>query len=146
MKNLTFCAFLAIMILLLFAVYGCGGTRNTDTNRSETKTDNINIENTYSMGSKIVLMDVFTAKPIDALKPMWIDSKEYRNAEISNDKSKIETKYFKITEKIIIHTSRDVLKNKTTTRTDNTMLWIGMFLILVVAVFAWLYLPKHWNK
>lgn len=137
-----FCALLAILLLLLFAVYGCGGTRKTDTNHSETKTDNINIENTYSMGSKIVLMDIFTAKPIDALKPMWIDGKEYRNAVISNDKSKIETKYFKITEKQTIYKTIVIEKNKTTTRTDNTMLWIGMFLIVIIAVFAWFYLPK----
>ena len=142
MKNLMFCALLAILLLLLFAVYGCGGTRKTDTNHSETKTDNINIENTYSMGSKIVLMDIFTAKPIDALKPMWIDGKEYRNAVISNDKSKIETKYFKITEKQTIYKTIVIEKNKTTTRTDNTMLWIGMFLIVIIAVFAWFYLPK----
>ena len=87
-------------------------------------------------------MDVFTAKPIDALKPMWIDGKRYDNAEISNDKSKIETKYFKVTEKQTIYKTIVIEKNKTTTRTDNTMLWLGVFLIVVIAVFFWFYLPK----
>ena len=87
-------------------------------------------------------MDVFTAKPIDALKPMWIDGKKYRNALVTNDKSKIETKYFKVTEKQTIYKTIVIEKNKTTTRTDNTMLWIGMFLIVIIAVFAWFYFPK----
>jgi len=142
MKNLTFCAFVAILLLLLFSVYGCGGTRNTDLSRSETKTDNINIENNYSTGSKIVLMDIFTAKPIDALKPMWIDGKQYKNAVISNDKSKIKTKYIRIKEKTFITKTITIEKNKTTTKTNHDYLYLGMFLIVVIAVFAWFYLPK----
>lgn len=134
MKNLTFCAFLAILLLLLFAVYGCGGTRNVGV----IKKDSIHIENTYSQGTKIVLGNTFIYKPFDALKPMWIDGKEYRNAVISSDKSKIVEKWKNrnITKTIIIE------KNKTTTRTDNTMLWLGMFLILVVAIWLFIYLPK----
>ena len=134
MKNLTFCAFLAILLLLLFAVYGCGGTRNV----GAIKKDSIHIENTYSQGTKIVLGNTFIYKPIDALKPMWIDGKEYRNAVISSDKSKIVEKWKNrnITKTIVIE------KNKTTTRTDNTMLWLGMFLILVVAVWLFIYLQK----
>lgn len=142
MKNLTFCALLAILLLLLFAVYGCGGTRNTDTSKTETKSDNINIENSYSMGSKIVLMDVFTAKPIDALKPMWIGGKQYQNAVVSSDKSKIETKYFKIKEKQTRHTSRNIVIHKTTDKTNYIYLWLGMFLIVVIAIWLWFYLPK----
>lgn len=125
--------FLLLLSLAILAM-SCGGARNV----GAIKKDSIHIENTYSQGTKIVLMDIFTAKPIDALKPMWIDGKEYKNAEISNDKSKIVEKWKNrnITKTIIIE------KNQTTTRTDNTMLWLGMFLILVVAVFAWFYFPK----
>lgn len=138
MRNLIICALLAILILLLFSC----GTRKTDISYQKQSKDSITIENHYTQATKTVLMDVFTAKPIDALKPMWIDGKEYRNAVISNDKSKIETKYFKITEKQTIYKTIVIEKNKTTTRTDNTMLWIGMFLIVVITVFAWFYLPK----
>ena len=133
---------LALLIILLFAVYGCGGTRKTDTARTETKTDNINIENSYSTGSKIVLMDLFTAKPIDALKPMWIDGKQYKNAVISNDKSKIETKHFKVAEKTNITKTIVIEKNKTTTKTNHDYLYLGMFLIVVIAVWSWFYFRK----
>ena len=142
MKNnyhLLLSATIAVVILLLLS--SCG-TRKTDISYQKQFKDSITIENHYTQATKTVLMDIFTAKPIDALKPMWIDGKEYRNAVISNDKSKIETKYFKITEKQTIYKTIVIEKNKTTTRTDNTMLWLGMFLIVVVAVFFWFYLPK----
>jgi len=142
MKNLTFCAFVAILLLLLFLVYGCGGTRNTDLSKTETKTDNINIENSYSIGSKIVLMDIFTAKPIDALKPMWINGKEYKNASITNDKSKIETKYIRIKEKTFITKTITIEKNKTTDKTNYIYLWLGMFGIIMISIMAYLVLKK----
>jgi len=142
MKNLTFCAFVAILLLLLFSVYGCGGARNTDLSQSETKTDNINIENSYSMGSKIVLMDIFTAKPIDALKPMWIDGKEYKNASIINNKSKIKIVVLALKTKYNITKTIVIEKNKTTDKTNYIYLWLGLAFIICLFVFLWFYLPK----
>jgi len=134
MKNLTFCAFLAILLLLLFAVYSCGGTRQTDTE----KHSNIEIKNEYREGSKIVLGNKFTYTPFDALKPMKIEGKLYENAIVSNDKSKtfIKWKDRDITKTIIIE------KKKETTRTDNTWLYLGVVLIIGCLVFLWFYLPK----
>jgi len=134
MKNLTFCTFLAILILLLFAVYGCGGTRQTDTE----KHSNIEIKNEYQEGSKIVLGNTFTYTPFDALKPMKIEGKVYENAIVSNDKNKTITKWKgrNITKTIIIE------KKKETTRTDNTWLYLGLFLIAGCLIFLWFYLPK----
>jgi len=134
MKNLTFCAFLAILLLLLFSVYGCGGTRQTDT----TKHSNIEIKNEYQEGSKIVLGNTFVYTPFDALKPMVLDGKKYENAIVSNDKSKtfIKWKDRNITKTIVIE------KKKETTRTDNTWLYLGLFLIAGCLVFLWFYLPK----
>lgn len=138
MKNLTFCIFLAILLLLLFAVYGCGGTRNTEL--SKNTSENINIENSYSMGEKIVLNDIFTYTPLDISKPMVLNGKSYQNAIVKSDKSilkekKIErrTKY-NITKTIVIH--------KTTDKTNYIYLWLGMFLIVVIAVWLWFWLPK----
>lgn len=133
---------LFVSIFFAILVLACGGTRKTDLGITDTISNNINIENTYSTGSKIILMDLFTAKPIDALKPMWIDGKKYENASITNDKSKIETKYFNVTEKTIIQTSRNIEKTKTTTRTNHDFLYLGMFLIAVGAIFFWFYFKK----
>lgn len=119
-----------LIILLLFI--SCG-TRNADTTKHAT--ENINIENTYSLGSKIVLNDVFTFTPSDISKPMILDGKSYQNTIIKSDKSKSKIQYFNIKEKIIIHTSRNIVK--TTTRTNHDFLYLGMFLIVVIAVFLW---------
>jgi len=139
MKPLLISILLAILALLLLS---CGGTRKTDLSRSETKTDNINIENSYSMGSKIVLMDLFTAKPIDALKPMWIDGKEYINAEISNDRSKTYVKTVTINTKYNRDRTITIEKNKTTDKTNYIYLWLGVVAILAISVLAYLVLKK----
>jgi len=84
--NLPVCFVLAIW--LLFLLFGCG-TRRVE---SEKKTD-IDIQNTYQSGEKIVLGNTFTYKPFDALKPMVIQGKTYVNAIISNDKTIVKEKW-----------------------------------------------------
>lgn len=126
MKNL-------LILILLFTLFSCG-TRKTELE----KTDNIKVENTYQEGSKIVLGNTFTYKPFDNLKPMVIEGKTYNNTIISNDKSKIIEKWKNkyITKTITIE------KKKTTERSDNTMLWVLIALIVCGFVFLWFYLPK----
>lgn len=134
MKNLTFCALVAIMILLLFSVYGCGGTRQTNTE----KQSNIEIKNEYQEGSKIVLGNTFTYKPFDALKPMKIEGKIYENAIVSSDKVKVIEKW----KNRNINKTITIEKNKQTEKSDNTILWALIALIVCVFVFLWFYLPK----
>lgn len=141
MKNLTFCAFIAILILLLFAVYGCG-TRKTDLARTETKSSNINIENQYTSGTKIVLGSSFTYTPFDGLKPMVIDGKRYDNAIIKSENKKEYTRNISQRTKYNIVKTIIVEKTKTIDRTDNTILWLGMFLIVVIGTLAYLSLKK----
>lgn len=127
-------AVILAMIILLFLVYGCGGTRQASTEKHE----EITIENNYSEGSKIVLGNTFTYTPFDALKPMKIEGKEYVNAIIKSDKSKTVTKWKdrNITKTITIE------KKKQTTREDNTLLYIGLFAVLVLGVLVWFKLPS----
>jgi len=115
-----------LLILLLFI--SCG-TRKIELNRHEA----INIENTYSEGTKIVLGNNFTYTPFNAIKPMKIEGKVYENAIVSNDKSKtlIKWKTQYITKTITIE------KNKTTEKKDNTILFLGLFFILCLFVFLW---------
>jgi len=118
--------------LLLFI--SCGGTRQASTE----KHSNIEIQNNYSEGSKIVLGNTFTYTPFDALKPMKIEGKEYVNAIVKSDKSKTVTKWNdrNITKTITIE------KKKQTTREDNTLLYIGLFAVLVLGILAWFKLPS----
>ena len=120
-------------LIILFSLYSCG-TRKTDIQQR----DSIHIENSYSQGSKIVLGNTFTYKPFDNLKPMVIEGKEYKNAIVSNDKSKIVEKWKNrnITKTIVIE------KIKATKKTDYSNLYIGLFAVLILGVLAWFKLPS----
>lgn len=62
--------------LATFSAISCG-TRKTDISYQKQFKDSITIENHYTQATKTVLMDVFTAKPFDTLKPMVINGKNY---------------------------------------------------------------------
>jgi len=129
MKNITL-----ITILLASTIwYGCG-TRKTDTQQSE----NIVIENKYDTGSKIVLGNSFIYKPFDNLKPMILDGKKYENAIVSNDKSIIKTNW----NTKYVNTTITRYRTKQTEKNDNTLLYIGLFLVLVLGILAWFKLPS----
>ena len=128
-----------LLILLFFC--SCG-TRKTDSSKIEHTENSLNIENSYYTGSKIVLMDIFTAKPIDALKPMWIDGKKYQNAVITSDKSKKSERWFYVTKKYFITKTITIEKQKSTDKKDDANLWIGLFAVFFVAVILWLKIPS----
>jgi len=125
--------FLLLLSLAMLAM-SCGGTRKTDTQIK----DSIHVENNYSQGTKIVLGDAFTYKPFDALKPMVIEGKTYHNTIISNDKTKIVEKW---KDRYITKTITTE-KKKQTERSDNTILWVFIALIVCGFIFLWFYLPK----
>jgi len=121
------------MFLSLFLI-SCGGTRNTDTQQHE----NIVIKNEYKEGEKIVLGNSFIYRPFDNTKPMVLDGKKFENAIVSNDKSTVIEKW----------KTRDILKTitiektKLTEKTDNKLLYIGLFLVLIIGMLAWFKLPS----
>jgi len=122
------------LIFLSIFLISCGGTRNTDTQQHE----NIVIKNEYKQGEKIVLGNSFIYRPFDNNKPMVIEGKVYNNAIVSNDKNTVIEKW----------KTRDILKTitiekiKKTEKTDNTLLYIGLFLVLIIGVLAWFKLPS----
>lgn len=122
-----------ITILLLLILCSCG-TRKTDTQQSE----NIIIQNQYDTGSKIVLGNTFTYKPFDVSKPMIIEGKTYSNAIVSNDKSIVKTNW----NTKYVNTTITRYLTKQTEKTDNTILYIGLFLVLVLGILAWFKLPS----
>jgi len=123
-----------LLIFLSLFLISCGGTRNTDTQQHE----NIVIKNEYKEGEKIILGNSFIYRPFDNAKPMILDGKKFKNAIVSNDKSTVIEKW----------KTRDILKTitiektKLTEKTDNTLLYIGLFLVLIIGVLAWFKLPS----
>lgn len=139
MKNLIICVLLAILILLLFSC----GTRKTDISYQKQSKDSITIENHYTQATKTVLMDVFTAKPIDALKPMWVDGKKYQNAVISSDKSKVHYRTIDIYQTRKIYRTYKQYQEKSVDKTDNANLWIGLVFVFGILIVIFLILKKH---
>lgn len=77
-----------LVLSLIWLLMSCGSRKV----EIETR-ENLNIENTYSEGEKIVLGNTFTYTPVDALKPMQIEGKTYHNVIITNNKDKIVEKW-----------------------------------------------------
>ena len=125
--------FLLLLSLAILAM-SCGGTRTVGV----IKKDSIHIENSYSQGTKIVLGNTFTYTPFDALKPMKIEGKVYENAIVSNDKSKTIVKWNDrfITKTIVTE------KKKQTEKSDNSLMWIGIALVVVLGIIAYLKIPS----
>lgn len=117
-------------ILVLLLLCGCG-TRKVE--KTENNSEKINIENNYSMGEKIVLNDVFTYTPADISKPMIIDGKSYKNAILKSDKSILKYKTIEIKTKYNI--TKTITVYKTTKKTDNTILYIGLFALLLIFIY-----------
>jgi len=125
-------------ILILLLLCSCGGTRKTDTQYHES----LEVNNSYSEGTKVVLGNSFKYTPFDNAKPMILDGKEYNNVIVSNDKSAVIVKWKKETQYI----TRTITVYRTTEKKDDTILWIcivlGSILIIGCLVWLWFYLPK----
>jgi hypothetical protein len=149
MKKLTSCKIFGTLsvncfsktaiILVALLIASCGGTRNTDIQSKEL----IEVNNTYSNGSKIVLGSNVTFTPFDNSKPYLVDGKEYINVIVSNTKYKevVKWKYANITKTVTVE------KTKLVDRKNNTYLYLGLglgsLLIICSFIFIWFYLKSH---
>ena len=142
MKNnypLILSATIAIIIILLLS--SCG-TRKVSNKQTTFKSDSLIIENKRFLSQEIILNDIFTLKPFDTLKPIIINGKSYFNVIITNDKSKITKIEDKIENKISSVKKESEVKIKESEKTDNTVLYIGLFFVLCLFIFLWFYLKK----
>ena len=142
MKNnypLLLSATIAVVILLLLS--SCG-TRKASNKQTTFKSDSLIIENKHVLSQEIILNDIFILKPFDTLKPMVINGKSYFNVVITNDKSKISKIEDKTENKVSGVKKESETKNKKTEKTDNTLLYIGLFFVLCLFIFLWFYLKR----
>jgi len=141
MKNnypLLLSATIAVIILLLLS--SCSGTRKVSNKQTTFKSDSLIIENKHILSQEIILNDIFTLKPFDTLKPMIINGKSYFNVVITNDKSKINKIEDKTENKVSSIKKESETKIKESEKTDNTVLYIGLFFVLCLFIFLWFYL------
>ena len=140
MKNnypLLLSATIAVITLLLLS--SCG-TRKVSNKQTTFKSDSLIIENKHILSQEIILNDIFILKPFDTLKPMIIDGKSYFNVIITKDKSKINKTEDKTENKVSSIKKESEVKIKESEKTDNTILYIGLFFVLCLFIFLWFYL------
>jgi len=125
-----------LIILLLFI--SCSTTRDVKLNKSTIESGTITTNNDVILKQETILNDIFTIKPFDNNKSMFLNGKEYKNVIITKDKSKhnILTKTIYIRQTIT--KTIEITKTKETKKTDYT----SLFFILCLFVFLWFYLPK----
>lgn len=141
-KLVVFC------LVTIILVAGCG-TRKTETSKTEIKKDTlisvlsekkVKVDSNYTFD-----FSTFKIYPIDISKPMLVHGIMFENAKIEGTK-KIESgtlqKTTEVKEKEIKKGSNsEIIKTKQAEKTDNSNLYIGLFLIFCFFVFAYF---KKW--
>ena len=113
-------------ILIFLLIVSCG-TRKVESEKLE----RIEVNNTYSSGSKIVLGTNLTFTPFDNTKVFKVDGKEYDNVIVSNATTKVVERW-KIK---IIYRTKTIYQTKITEKTDYTILFALLFLYCVYSFF-----------
>jgi len=125
-----------LAIILLFI--SCSTTRDVKLNKSSFESGTITTNNDVILKQETVLNDIFTIKPFDNNKSMFLNGKEYKNVIITKDKSKHNILIKTIYNRQTITKTIEITKTKETKKTDYT----SLFFILCLFVFLWFYLPK----
>jgi len=125
-----------LIILLLFI--SCSTTRDVKLNKSTFESGTITTNNDVILKQETILNDIFTIKPFDNNKSMFLNGKEYKNVVITKDKSKHNIVTKTIYNRQTITKTIEITKTKETKKTDYT----SLFFILCLFVFLWFYLPK----
>ena len=134
--NLIVCAIIALAILC-----SCGH-RTSAIEKRQIKTDSLNIENKRVLSQNITWSNIGSIKPFNALKPMFIDGKEYFNVSIEFDKSISKGTKIEGSENLSYTGSEIHASNKQTEKTDYTILYLGMFTVLALFLFLYFYLKS----
>lgn len=140
MKNnypLLLSATIAVIILLLLS--SCG-TRKTDKKYHEIKSNYSFNDSSYILTQNVRLNDVGELIPVDNTKPFIVDGKEYFNVSIKFDKSKFNDFELNQTYTGTVNGESEISDNRQTEKKDNTLLYLGIILIVGCLVFAWFYL------
>lgn len=107
--------FSAITLLLSLLLIGCGSRKVQKSQiKEETKTeisDNTKIETKTETKTDVIVInenDELTIEPIDTIKPMTINGKQYKNARIRHKKSSV-----KAIDKTIVNVAKNENKDVT---------------------------------
>jgi len=125
-------------LIIIFLFISCSTTRDVNLNKSTFESGTITTNNDVILKQETILNDIFTIKPFDNNKSMFLNGKEYKNVIITKDKSKHNIATKTIYNRQTITKTIEITKVKETKKTDYT----SLFFILCLFVFLWFYLPK----
>lgn len=126
----------------LFLIISSCGHRTTELSKISTRSDSLNVETSRVLVSNIKINDILSISPFDGSKPVVIDGITYYNASIVFDKSRFEGFNLKEFEKYGQIKKEEQVKEKITDKTDNTILYLGLFFISALFVFLWFKLKR----
>lgn len=129
---------LKTIIILLF-LSSCG-TRKTDKKYHEIRSNYSFNDSSYILTQNVRLNDIGELIPVDNTKPFLVDGKEYFNVSIKFDKSKFNDFELNQTYTGTVNGESEISDNRQTEKKDNTLLYLGIVLIVGCLVFAWFYL------
>lgn len=123
-----------LAVILIGVVISCG-TRKTSISHHVFKSDSIIVDNSVVLSQNTRFNNIVSLKPINPLKTMIIDGKEYFNASIVFDNSEI--KDFQIEQKnLSVDVSKKSMeKVKETQKSDTSNLWIGIAFVFGLFVY-----------
>jgi hypothetical protein len=135
---------LVIYIICGIFLFSCG-TRKVNNHNLDIKTDSISVDNKRILEQNSTFNEILFIEAIDSLKPIIINGKSYLNAKISYTKNKAITLKTQDEFKSITLKKEKKEKIKETEKTDNSFLYIGLFLVLVLGILSWFKLPSFRN-
>ena len=120
--------------ILIGVVISCG-TRKAETSHHVFKSDSIIVDNSVILGQNIRFNNIVSLKPINPLKPIIFDGKEYFNASVVFDNSEI--KDFQIEQKnlSVDVSKKKVEKVKETQKSDTANLWLGIAFVVGLVIY-----------
>ena len=129
-KLVIFC----LTAILTGVVISCG-TRKTSISHHVFKSDSIIVDNSVVLSQNTRFNNIVSLKPINPLKPIIFDGKEYFNASVVFDNSEI--KDFQIEQKnLSVDVSKKSMeKVKETEKSDTSNLWIGIAFVFGLFVY-----------
>jgi hypothetical protein len=125
-------------LLITLLIVSCGGVRKTQLSKIDIKVDSISVSNDRLLKQNIRFNRIVSLKPLDSLKPIRINGKDYFNASIVFDESIINDFEVSAKEKTLTLDKSTATKKKVGEREDNTILYLGICLIIVMGILVWL--------
>ena len=123
-----------LAVILIGVVISCG-TRKTAISSHVFKSDSIIVDNSVVLSQNTRFNNIVSLKPINPLKPIIFDGKEYFNASIVFDNSVI--KEFQIEQKnlSVDVSKKNVEKVKEIQKSDTANLWLGIAFVIGLVIY-----------